>query len=136
MRDVCVSKIRVLLADDNKDMLEYVRGVLSAGRYEVVGTANDGQAAVEAAAQLLPDLAVLDVSMPILNGIQAAARLKKTHPAIKIVFLTVDRDPDTCQAALDAGALGYVFKPRLGRDLFTAIEYAHEGRRFISDGCG
>jgi DNA-binding NarL/FixJ family response regulator len=130
-----VSKIRVLLADDNKDMLGYVRRVLSAGRYEVVGTANNGQAAVDAAAQLLPDVAVLDVSMPILNGIQAAKRLKKIRPNIKIVFLTVDRDPDTCQAALEAGALGYVFKPRLGRDLVTAIDLANEGRRFISDGC-
>jgi len=129
-----VSKIRVLLADDNKDMLEYVRRFLSTDRYEVVGTANDGQAAVDAAARLLPDVAVLDVSMPILNGIQAARLLKKTHPLIKIVFLTVDRDPDTCQAALDAGALGYVFKPRLGRDLFTAIDSASEGRRFVSDG--
>jgi DNA-binding NarL/FixJ family response regulator len=131
-----VSKIRVLLADDGKDMLEYVRGVLSAGGYEVVGTANDGQAAVEAAAQLLPDVVVLDVSMPILNGIEAAKRLRKTHPTIKIVFLTVDRDPDICQAALDAGGLGYVFKPRLGRDLFTAIDSANEGRQFVSDGYG
>jgi DNA-binding NarL/FixJ family response regulator len=129
-----VSKIRVLLADDNKDMLEYVRGVLSAGPYEVVGTADNGQAAVDAAAQLLPDVAVLDVSMPILNGIQAAKLLKKVHPTIKIVFLTVDRDPDTCQAALDAGALGYVYKLHLGRDLFPAIDSANEGRRFVSDG--
>ena len=130
-----MSKIRVLLADDNKDMLEYVRRVLSAGRYEVVGTANNGQATVDAAARLLPDVAVLDVSMPILNGIQTAKRLKKIHPTIKIVFLSVDRDPDTCQAALDAGALGYVFKSRLGTDLFTAIDSANEGRRFVSDGC-
>lgn len=130
-----MSKIRVLLADDNKDMLEYVSGFLSAGCYEVVGTANDGQAAVDAAAQLLPDVAVLDVSMPILNGIQAAKLLKKIHPTIKIVFLTVDRDPDICRAALDAGGLGYVLKPRLGRDLFTAIDFANEGRRFVSEGC-
>jgi DNA-binding NarL/FixJ family response regulator len=131
-----VSKIRVLLADDSKDMLEYVRSVLSASRYEVVGTANDGQAALDAADQLLPDVAVLDICMPILNGIEVAKLLKKIRPTIKIVFLTVDRDADICQAALDAGALGYVFKPRLGHDLFTAIDFANEGRRFVSDGYG
>lgn len=130
-----MSKIRVLLVDDNTDMLEYVCGVLSAGCYEVVATANDGQAAVDVAAQLLPDVAVLDVSMPVLNGIEAARRLKKIDPTIKIVFLTVDCDPDICRAALDAGALGYVFKPRLGRDLLTAIDFANEGRSFVSDGC-
>ena len=127
-------EIRVLVADDHKQMLEYVRGLLAAG-CEVVGAVNDGQAALDAALKLRPDVVVLDISMPVLNGIQAAKRLLEAQPDAKIVFLTVDNDPDTCRAALATGALGYVLKPRLGTDLMPAIKEAQLGRRFVSQGC-
>ena len=130
-----MSKIRVLLADDNSQVLEYVREFLSGNGCEVVGTVTGGQAAVEAAAQLVPDVLVLDVSMPILNGIQAARCSLEANASIKIVFLTVNRDPDTCRAAMETGACGYVLKPRLASDLISAIELANEGRRFVSPGC-
>jgi DNA-binding NarL/FixJ family response regulator len=130
-----VSKIRVLVADDHRQVLEYVTGLLSADCCEVVGAVNDGQAALDAAVNLQPDVVVLDVSMPVLNGIQTAKRLLEIHPAAKIVFLTADTDPDTCRAALEMGALGYVLKLRLGTDLIPAINQAKLGHRFVSQGC-
>jgi DNA-binding NarL/FixJ family response regulator len=130
-----LAKIRVVLADDNVQVLEYVREFVSSNCCEVVGMVTDGQAAVEAAAQLLPDVVVLDLSMPVLNGIEAAKRMLEANPSTRIVFLTVEKDPDTCRAALEAGACGYVLKPRLATDLIPAIELAKEGRRFVSPGC-
>jgi len=130
-----LAKIRVLLSDDNIQILEYVRDFLSANCCEVVGTATDGQAALGAAAQLQPDVVVLDVSMPVLNGLEAAKRILEASPSLRIVFLTVEKDRDTCSAALEAGACGYVLKPRLATDLLPAIELAKDGRRFVSPGC-
>ena len=130
-----MSKIRVLLADDNVQVLEYVRSFLSTNCCEVVGVATDGQAAVDAAAQLQPEVVVLDLSMPVLNGIEAAKRMLEAKTSTRVVFLTVEKDPDACRAALEAGACGYVLKPRLATDLIPAIELAREGRRFASPGC-
>lgn len=130
-----LSKTRVLLADDNVQVLEYVRSFLSTNSCEVVGAVTDGQAAVDAAAQLLPDVVVLDLSMPVLNGIKAAKRILAARPSIRIVFLTVEKDRDTCRAAMETGACGYVLKPSLATDLIPAIELAKDGRRFVSSGC-
>ena len=130
-----LSKIRVLLADDNAQVLEYVRTFLSTDSCEVVGAVTDGQAALDAATQLQPEVVVLDLSMPVLNGIEAARRMLEVRPSTRIVFLTVEKDPDACRAALEAGACGYVLKPRLATDLIPAIELAGEGRRFVSPGC-
>ena len=93
---------------------------------------SDGQAAVDAAMRLRPDVVILDISMPILNGIQAARSLRQADPNAKIVFLTADKDPDTCRAALETGALGYVLKPRLLTDLMPALKLAIGGSRFVS----
>lgn len=130
-----LSKTRVLLADDNIQVLEYVRDFLCANCCEVISTVTDGQAAVVAAGKLLPDVVVLDLSMPILNGIEAAKRMLEAKPSTRVIFLTVEKDRETCSAAMDAGACGYVFKPRLATDLIPAIELAMDGRRFISPGC-
>jgi DNA-binding NarL/FixJ family response regulator len=85
--------------------------------------------------KLRPDVVVLDISMPILDGIQVAKRLREADPNSKIVFLTVAKDPDICRAALETGALGYVWKPRLGTDLTPALQQAVRGSRFVSSGC-
>jgi DNA-binding NarL/FixJ family response regulator len=130
-----LSRIRVLLADDNAQVREYVRRFLSTNCCEVVGVVNDGQAAVEAAARLVPDVLVLDICMPILNGIEAARRVRQARPSMRIVFLTADKDADTCRVAVESGACGYVLKPRLASDLIPAIELAEEGRLFRSPGC-
>jgi DNA-binding NarL/FixJ family response regulator len=87
------------------------------------------------AARLLPDVLVLDISMPALDGIQAATHIIEINPSLKIVFLTVDRDSDRCRASMATKACRYVLKPRLASDLIPAIELARNGRRFVSPGC-
>jgi DNA-binding NarL/FixJ family response regulator len=123
------------LADDNEQMLEYVRELLTAEGCEVVGAVGNGQTAVKATEELRPDIVFLDVSMPVLNGIQAAKRLREAHPDAKIVFLTIFKDRDICRAALEAGALGYVLKERMGADLIPALNQARLSRHFVSPGC-
>lgn len=130
-----MSKIRILLADDNRRVLNYVGEFLSRNGYEVIGAVADGQPAVDAAARLVPDVLVLDVSMPILNGIQVARLVLEANPSLKIVFLTICGDPEICRAAMETGACGYVLKPRLASDLLPAIGLAKIGRSFVSPGC-
>ncbi len=121
----------MLLADDHTAMLDRVRRLLEKD-YEVVGAVRDGQAALDAVEELDPDVLVLDISMPVLSGIEAATRLKQAGSKAKIVFLTVHDDPDFVREALAAGALGYVVKPRLASDLPMAVKEAIAGRSFVS----
>ena len=126
-----LSKTRVLLADDYRPLLECVLRLLRP-EFEIVGEAQNGQALVEAALKLKPDVIVTDISMPILNGIEAAKRLREAGSTSKIVFLTVLSDPDFIVTCMATGALGYVIKARLGTDLEPAIREAVAGRVFIS----
>jgi DNA-binding NarL/FixJ family response regulator len=126
-----LDRIRVLLADDHEAMLDRVARLLEA-ECNVVGTATDGQQALEAAQDLKPDVLVLDISMPVMNGIETAHRLKEAGAEARIVFLTVHDDPDYAREALNTGKLGYVIKPRIASDLLTAIKEAHAGRSFVS----
>jgi DNA-binding NarL/FixJ family response regulator len=122
---------RVLLADDHPAMLALTAGAL-AGEYLVVGSVDDGRALLAEADRLHPDVIVLDITMPGLDGIQAAAHLLRLpHPA-RLVFLTVHEDVDFARAALDAGGLGYVLKARLASDLLLAVRAALVGCRFVS----
>ena len=97
-----------------------------------MGAVGDGEALVEAAGNLQPDVIITDISMPKLNGIEAADRLRESGSSSKIVFLTVHADPDFVQAALKTGALAYVSKSRITTDLLIAIEEALKGRIFVS----
>ncbi len=126
-----LGRIRVLLADDHEAMVDRVASLL-ATECDVVGTATDGQQALDAARKLKPDVLVLDISMPVMNGIETARRLKEAGAETRIVFLTVHDDPDFAKEALEAGALGYVIKPRIVSDLVAAIKEAHAGRSFVS----
>lgn len=126
-----LSKTRVLLADDYRPLLESVLRLLRP-EFEIVGEAQNGQALVEAALKLKPDVIVTDIGMPILNGIEAAKRLREAGSTSKIVFLTVLSDPDLIPTCLATGALGYVVKGRLAIDLEPAIREAVAGRSFIS----
>ncbi len=126
-----MDRIRVLLADDHEAMLDRVAGLL-ATECEVIGTVTDGQQALEAAQDLKPDVLVLDISMPVMNGIETAHCLKKAGVEARIVFLTVHDDPDFAREALEAGALGYVIKPRIASDLAIAINEVYAGRSFVS----
>ena len=129
-----MGRIRVLLADDHKAMLDRVADLL-ADDCDVIGTAIDGRQALDAAMELKPDVLVLDISMPVMNGIETAYRLKEAGAKTRIVFLTVHDDPDFAGEALEAGALGYVIKPRIVSDLLVAIKEAHAGRSFVSPHC-
>jgi DNA-binding NarL/FixJ family response regulator len=124
-------RARVLLADDHPDFLAATARFL-ASEFDVVETLGDGQAVVEDAPRLDPDLLVVDIGMPVLNGLEAARRLKATGSRAKIVFLTVYEDTDYVRAAQSAGALGYVVKSRLASDLPIALREALAGRCFVS----
>ena len=126
-----MSKARVLVADDNQAMLEIVASTL-APDFDIVAAVHNGEEALDAAAQLDPDVIVLDISMPVLDGIKAASRLREGNAGAKIVFLTANRDAQTCQVASETGALGYVTKMRLRPDLVRATKLALAGRRFVS----
>ncbi len=126
-----MGRIRVLLADDHEAMLDRVTDLL-AGECDVIGTAIDGQQALDAAMELKPDVLVLDISMPVMNGIETARSLQELGVKTRIVFLTVHDDPDFAREALEVGALGYVIKPRIASDLLTAISEVHAGRTFVS----
>ncbi len=126
-----MDRIRVLLADDHEAMLDRVTDLL-ADECDVIGTAIDGRQALEAAMELKPDVLVLDISMPVMNGIETAYRLRQAGAKTRIIFLTVHDDPDYVREALEAGALGYVIKPRIASDLVAAINEVHAGRSFVS----
>jgi DNA-binding NarL/FixJ family response regulator len=126
-----VVRARILLADDHKDIRAKVIEELDS-EFEVVGAVADGNALLKAASQMKPDVCVVDICMPVINGIEAATQMKASGSRVKIVFLTVHEDPDFLQAALDAGALGYVVKSRVVTDLSPAIRAALADRRFVS----
>ncbi len=100
--------------------------------FEVVAVVDNGQALLEAAVSIRPDVMIVDICMPILSGIEAAQQLRETGSTAKIVFLTVHEDPDFLRAALAAGGSGYVVKSCLASDLRTAIKEALAGRVFVS----
>jgi DNA-binding NarL/FixJ family response regulator len=122
---------RVLLADDHPEMLALIGTVLGS-EYYVVGSVVDGLALLAEAERLNPDVIVLDVTMPVLDGIGAAHRLRHSRHPARLVFLTVHDRREFARAAIDAGGLGYVVKTRLASDLVPAIRAALADRRFIS----
>ena len=124
-------KARVLLADDHKLLLQAFEKLLQPD-YDVVGTVGDGRALLRAAQELKPDVIVLDIAMPQLNGLIAAERLKKEMPSVKFIFLTVNEDPDIASEALRIGASGYLLKNSAASELFSAIEAALRGRTYVT----
>jgi len=122
---------RVLLADDHPAMLALTATVLAC-ECLVVGSVADGRELLAEAERLHPDVIVLDITMPRLDGIEAARQLGRSQRPARLVFLTVHEDADFARAALDAGGLGYVVKARLASDLLPAIRAALANRRFIS----
>ncbi len=124
-------KTRIFLADDHPAMLDKIVAVLK-DSYEVVGTASEGRAVIDEAIRLRPDVILMDISMPVMNGIDAAEALMRKNTKAKIVFLTVHDDLDFVRAALSTGAAGYVVKSHLATDLIFAIREALAGHRFIS----
>jgi DNA-binding NarL/FixJ family response regulator len=126
-----MAKIRVLLADDHEAMLEQVRSILSKD-FDVVGAVGNGRDALTEVERLDPDVLVIDISMPVLNGLQTAAQLMSKKCRTRIVFLTVHDDQDYVDAALAAGASGYVTKSHVTTELVPAIREAINGRTYVS----
>lgn len=126
-----MSKPRVLLADDHSLVLEGFRRILD-DQCELVGMVEDGRALLEAVGRVHPDIVILDVSMPLLNGIDAATQLKKTHPAIKVIFVTMHADADYVRSAFEAGAAGYLLKRSAVDELEQAIRAVWAGHTYIT----
>lgn len=126
-----MGKTTVLLADDHRIVLEGLKGLL-ADEYEVIGTVEDGRALLEKVQELSPEVIVVDVAMPLLNGIDAVKQIKKTGSDTKVVFLTMHHDAMYAKEAFDAGALGFVLKHSAPSELTTAIEEALKGNTYIS----
>lgn len=124
-------KTRVLLADDHQIVLEGLKNLLEQD-FELVGMVMDGKALVNKALKLLPDVIVVDISMPLLNGIEAVRQIRSTDERIKVVFLTMHPDVTYAAMAFDAGASGYVLKNSASRELITAINEAMRGRTYVT----
>jgi DNA-binding NarL/FixJ family response regulator len=122
---------RVVLADDHREMLVRVTALLAA-EFTVVAAVADGEALVDAEADLRPDLLVIDITMPGISGLEAAALVRRRGSQVPIVFLSVHEEPEFLLAARQAGALGYVSKVRLASDLIPAMRAVLDGQRFVS----
>jgi DNA-binding NarL/FixJ family response regulator len=126
--------IRVILADDHAVVLDGLRVLLeSQGDISVVGTAGDGRTAVALARELLPDIVVMDISMPELNGIDATCELLEALPTVRVIILSMHSTSEHIYRALQAGARGYVIKESAGKEVVKAVVAVHAGKRYISE---
>jgi DNA-binding NarL/FixJ family response regulator len=126
--------IRVLLVDDNLAVLERVRQLLSS-EFSIVAMVSDGSQMLSAFLRHNPDVIVTDITMHDMSGIEASRGVLQRHPGTPIVILSIHRELEVVQKALDAGVTAYVHKLSAGDDLIPAIHCALEGKRFISDSC-
>jgi DNA-binding NarL/FixJ family response regulator len=122
---------RILLADDHRLLREAFAQLLEPG-CDVVAAVPDGRALLAAARELHPDIVVLDIAMPLLNGLDAARQLKGLMPEVKLIFLTVSEDPDLAAEAFRAGASGYLLKNSATSELFKAIDEVSRGRSYVT----
>ena len=130
-----MQKHTILLADDHSILREGLRSLLSnTPDLEIIGEAEDGKDTIEKARQLQPQLVLMDLSMPIINGTEAIRVIKKRCPEIKIIVLTVHKSDEYVRATLDAGADGYVLKDDTSNDLLTSIKNVQKGKVHLSPG--
>jgi DNA-binding NarL/FixJ family response regulator len=128
-----MAALRLLLADDHEIVRKGLRSVLEAQRdCEVVGEAADGRQAVALAKELSPDIVILDISMPLLNGLEATRQILKIRPQTKVLILTMHESDPLIRDVLDAGARGYILKTDAGRDLVTAVESLRRNKTFFT----
>ena len=125
------SRVRVLVADDHVLVAEALCKLLSHD-FEIVAMVHDGRKLIDAATKLLPDVILVDVSMPVLNGLHAAERIKRQLPNVKILCVTVASEPEVIDEALRLGLDGYVIKTCAPTELLTAIRFALEGKCYVS----
>jgi len=126
-----MNRTRVLMADDHAIVLEALKKLVEPS-CEVVGTAADGRMLITQAEKHRPDVIIADINMPHLNGLEACERLKKKLPESKVIFLTVNEDPDSAEEAIRRGASGYLLKKAASAELFKAIQTVMSGRTYIT----
>lgn len=126
-----MKKPTVILADDHTLVLEGFRRLLEA-HCELLTTVGDGKALLQAVAQHRPDIVIMDISMPVMNGIEAARALKSKSPSTKLVFVTMHADPAYIRAAFQAGASGYILKQSLGDELTQALHTVLRGQSYVT----
>jgi DNA-binding NarL/FixJ family response regulator len=122
---------RLLIADDHSIFADALRVFLER-TYSVVGVVGDGRALIEMARRLRPEVILVDVAMPLLNGLDAARRIKEDVPEIKIIFLTMQVDPNLAAAALELGPIGFVLKQSAGAELLMSIDHVLHGKSYVS----
>jgi len=122
---------RLILADDHTILVEAFRKLLEP-HCEVVGVVSDGRALVETAPRLKPDVIIADISMPLMNGLEAGMRLKELIPTMKLIFLTMNEDPDLAVEAIRSGASGYLLKSSAASELIRAIQLALKGKTYVT----
>ena len=126
-----MARPRILMADDHVMLLEAFKALLEPD-CEVVGTVTDGRALLEEFSRLHPDVVLLDIAMPLLNGLDAGRQLKAQRRSVKLIYLTMNPDPDLAGEALRLGASGYVLKSSAAQELKQAIQEALRGRSYIT----
>ena len=126
-----MKKIRILLADDHKIVLEGIRNILEP-EFDLVGMVENGRALVKACEEMSPDVVIVDISMPQLNGIEATKQIKRIDDSIQIIFLTMHMDVTYAARAFEAGASGYVLKHSAADELITAIHEVIKGRTYVT----
>ena len=122
---------RVMLADDHTMLVEAFRKLLES-QCEVVGTASDGRVLLETAQRLKPDVIIVDIAMPLMNGLEAGLRLKELMPTTKLIFLTMNEDSDLAVEAMRCGASGYLLKSSAASELMQAIQMALKGKSYVT----
>lgn len=126
-----MAQTRLMLVDDSEEFLTDIRQELEQ-EFEIVGSVTNGQDALDCVGRLDPTVVILDIAMPLMHGITVASHIHKSHPSIKIVFLTICEQDEYVSAAFSAGASGYVTKRQIGTDLVRAIHQVMLGNTFLS----
>jgi DNA-binding NarL/FixJ family response regulator len=125
------NRSRILIADDHNLIAELCKRLLET-EFEVVGVVGDGRALLRAASELLPDVIVVDIAMPILNGLDAGRQVKQTLPAVKVVYLTMNSDPEVAAEAFARGASGYLLKTCAASEMVLAVREVLRGKTYLS----
>lgn len=128
-----MEKIRILIADDHTILRDGIRSLLAeVPEFQVIGEAEDGHTAVQMACELEPDVVLLDIAMPVLNGMEATRQIRRYAPNVKVLILTMHENEEYIRQALAAGAMGYILKDAAARDLISAIRQVQRGELVLS----